>query len=105
VSLRVAWRPHVELDLDRVLGFEYVLGLRNIGAVLALDQAGPLGETAVKGYIRRRCLPILRPLAGRGFVACGKVISPLSQLLRWCEIYMERDWDCHYRPLTREEVE
>lgn len=104
VTLRAQWRDHVGLDLGGVLGFEYAIGLRGIGHVLAVDPERPVSETCVKTHIRRRGLPVIRPIAGCGFVERGKVISPLCRLLRWGDIYLGRDLSVGLRPLAREEV-
>jgi hypothetical protein len=104
VRLRAQWREHVGLDRDGILGFEYAIGLKGIGAILTLDKGKPIGPDPIRRHIERRGLPVMRPLAGCGFPECGKLISPLCQLLKWAEIHMDRSWGCVLTPLPREEV-
>lgn len=105
IDRRAQWRDFVGLDEARVLGFEYAVGLAGIAGVIAIEPTNPPSKHVVRTHIRRHGLPIFRPAIGMGFAGCGKAISPLCQLLRWADLYLDRNLARGLTPLTREEVD
>ena len=103
-EFRAAIRDVVGRDPGLVLGFDYAIGLAGIGVVIAVDPDRPVSSASVKTHIRRRSLPVMRPMVGEGFASRGKLISPLCRLLAWRDIYVGGHLSDHLKPLSRDEV-